>query len=185
MDGCERLVLSKLGDFASKLVNSAALRIYDDPAWLPETPRKDSLAVALQTVRDRTSGPYAGVFHKLTKTIGKEYAMTLSRAKLISILDFVDVRSTACHSGALGQHNVEELRVVINDAIKLREAPWPSSLEVTERQWDRLCSNTNPSLTWPSSHRPLASFIRPRATKGYQGNIGEIARKLAAVGASF
>lgn len=163
VDGRERLVLSKLGDFASKLVNSAALRIYD-PAWLPRTPQKDSLTVALQTVQDHTSGPYAGVFHKLTKAIGKEYAMTLSRAKLISILDFVDVRNTACHSGALGLHNVEELRVVINDAIKLREAPWPSSLEGHRKAMGPVVLKYK-SIIDVALVTPTISIIHP--TKGY------------------
>lgn len=98
-DGRERRILASLGDFTTKLIKSTALRIWDDPTWLPETPRTESLAVVFQSLRDPLSSPHARTLRKLASAIGKEYGMALSRAKLTLILSFVEERNVACHSG--------------------------------------------------------------------------------------
>ena len=178
----ERLILTSLGDFTAKLIKSTALRIWADPKWLPGTPRTESLVVALQSLRAPSSSPYARAFRNLASAIGKEYAMPLSRAKLVSILSFVEARNVACHSGMIGLHDDAKLQQVIGDAIKLCGDPWPSNIEVHRKAVGPVLLKYKSIIDAALATPTITVF---HSTRGYQGNIGEIARELSAAGVDF
>ena len=181
-DSHERLILASLGDFLAKLIKSTAVRFWDDPNWLPGTPRTESLVVALQSLRAPSSSPYARAFRSLAIAIGREYAMPLNRAELFSILSFVEARNVACHSGMIGLHDVAKLQQVIGDAIKLCRDRWPNNIEVHRKAVSPVLLKYK-SIIDAALATPTISVFH--STKGYQGNIGEIARELRAARVGF
>lgn len=71
---------------------------------------------------------------------------------------------------------------MVDDAVKLCRDPWPGDIEVYRNAVGPVLSKYK-SIIDAALATPTISVIHP--TKGYQGNIREIARELSAAGVSF